>query len=76
VHRLAKRHHALTSHNAFFLDSDVVNFPASATGLKLFELSPNVQFATGAATTAYYFAKRSPRYHRRADQRMAIALDD
>lgn len=32
-----------------FLDSDAVNFPASAAGLKLIELSPNVQFATGGS---------------------------
>ena len=32
-----------------FLDSDAVNFPASATGLKLVELSPTVQFATGGS---------------------------
>ena len=32
-----------------FLDSDAVNFPTSTTGLKLVELSPNVQFATGGS---------------------------
>jgi glyoxylase-like metal-dependent hydrolase (beta-lactamase superfamily II) len=32
-----------------FLDSDAVNFPASATGLKLVALSPTVQFATGGS---------------------------
>jgi glyoxylase-like metal-dependent hydrolase (beta-lactamase superfamily II) len=41
-----------------FLDSDAVNFPASATGLKLVELSPNVQFATGGSHNSLIISRK------------------
>jgi glyoxylase-like metal-dependent hydrolase (beta-lactamase superfamily II) len=41
-----------------FLDSDAVNFPASAPGLKLIELSPNVQFATGGSHNSLVISRK------------------
>jgi hypothetical protein len=41
-----------------FLDSDAVNFPVSATGLKLVELSPNVQFATGGSHNSLIISRK------------------
>jgi glyoxylase-like metal-dependent hydrolase (beta-lactamase superfamily II) len=41
-----------------FLDSDAVNFPASATGLRLVELSPNVQFATGGSHNSLIVSRK------------------
>jgi glyoxylase-like metal-dependent hydrolase (beta-lactamase superfamily II) len=41
-----------------FLDSDAVNFPSSAPGLKLVELAPNVQFATGGTHNSLIVARK------------------
>jgi glyoxylase-like metal-dependent hydrolase (beta-lactamase superfamily II) len=41
-----------------FLESDAVNFPATAPGLKLIELSPNVQFATGGSHNSLVISRK------------------
>jgi glyoxylase-like metal-dependent hydrolase (beta-lactamase superfamily II) len=41
-----------------FLDSNAVNFPSSASGLKLVELSPNVQFVTGGSHNSLIVARK------------------
>ena len=41
-----------------FLDSDTVNFPSSGPGLKLVELAPNVQFATGGTHNSLIIARK------------------
>jgi len=41
-----------------FLDSDSVNFPSSSPGLKLVELAPNVQFATGGTHNSLIVAHK------------------
>ncbi len=41
-----------------FLDSDSVNFPSSGPGLKLVELAPNVQFATGGTHNSLIVARK------------------
>lgn len=41
-----------------FLDSDAINYPASAPGLKLIELSPNVQFATGGTHNSLVISRK------------------
>jgi glyoxylase-like metal-dependent hydrolase (beta-lactamase superfamily II) len=42
-----------------FLDSDTVNYPASAPGLKLVELAPNVQFASGGSHNSLIVARKN-----------------
>lgn len=41
-----------------FLDSNAVNYPSPATGLKLVELSPNVQFVTGGSHNSLIVARK------------------
>jgi glyoxylase-like metal-dependent hydrolase (beta-lactamase superfamily II) len=41
-----------------FLDSDAVNFPSSGPGLRLVELAPNVQFATGGSHNSLIVARK------------------
>ncbi|MGA2998467.1 MBL fold metallo-hydrolase [Bradyrhizobium sp.] len=41
-----------------FLDSNTVNYPSSTTGLKLVELSPNVQFVTGGSHNSLIVARK------------------
>ncbi len=41
-----------------FLDSDTVNYPAAAPGLKLVELAPNVQFVTGGTHNSLIVARK------------------
>ncbi len=42
-----------------FLDSDTVNYPSSAPGLKLVELAPNVQFASGGTHNSLIVARKN-----------------
>ena len=41
-----------------FLDSDAVSYPSSAPGLKLVELAPNVQFASGGSHNSLIIARK------------------
>jgi glyoxylase-like metal-dependent hydrolase (beta-lactamase superfamily II) len=41
-----------------FLDSNAVNYPSPGTGLKLVELSPNVQFVTGGSHNSLIVARK------------------